>query len=264
MENCKLTFSSADKFDDRHDSAIHDAGALDSALAKMGDQPVALIDLLPNRLIKKLSSEQLGKVMRALSEVYSLEEQERKNRAENVGINLRALCDCDSSSKTLRQSSRIACLCENGSSDYMWENYAGAGTGYMLRYNTADLRKMGSEYRQAPVILPVVYLDDLPDTYALPFLMVLSEGLSEVTGKGVCQGAMAALEIRRLYCKLRNPYQREEERRIMIAPLEHEAASEYITRGVRPGCVVPGPCMSPEDKKRLMACAEKNGIRVCD
>lgn len=266
VEKGRITLSRADIFPDKDDSAIHDAGAIDRTMRDFVSGTFAIDRVMRSAQGWKdeWSANEIFDVMKSNHRRF-LEHgpEERERMWRDAIVQIKESVDLEAFSERHRGSHYVVCLCENGDSPYMWEKYGGHGTGYLIEYDVSDLRAIGAEDRLSPLILPVMYLDQLPDTFAYPFLLALREEFIEVFGEEVWKGCCTRELIKSLFCK-KASYAPEEEWRLMLPSFESESGFERVFRKITPRCLVPGRRMEEPDKERLHKCAEENGIPFCD
>lgn len=267
VENCRMTFASPEVYKDEHDSSIHDLGMMKRASEMILRNPQKAMAYFKMILDKGGVSEKGVEIsqLRTRARGFLLCPEDLLERRMQAGqARMYDLCSPVQASGVSRKVHKIACLCENKNSEYMWKEYAEISSGYLVEYDSSSLLKMGFEFEQAPLILPVLYTNELPDTYILSFLSVYYDCLKELLDKEVVDGLYALETIKCLFCKLRKSFAVEEEWRVMIASLELESEDRFIFRRIKPCRLVAGRNMSASDKARLYSCAKQNDIPIHD
>lgn len=264
IEGGVITFAPACSFPDKDDSAIHDMGMLQTmsdVIVNNSDRTLEMLQKMKGAMKNQENEGIWNQVMKSAEELYSWDSDERVKRMGAAHEWIENACDISDFNEQFRSHQKIVCLCDNGKSSHMWKEYAVKGTGYLIEYDSSDLLNIGNEYGQAPLILPVVYAKDLPDTYILPFILSLPIDIEKALGADVVRGGIANNQIKSIFYK-RQKYQQEEEWRMMITDIEGEKAGDYIERKVRPTRLIAGKNMSPADRERLFDCARQNSIPV--
>lgn len=263
IEACGITFAAPGVFEDKKDSAIHDTGEMDRAANMLiNDETRAFAAV--RSILEKVPADRRDGVVDYFevckNDFYRLSLSEREKAIRELVTAIRQFVDLPKINEGKREGHRIACLCQNRHSGYMWEKYGGDGNGYLIEYASAALLEVGSEFRQVPLILPVIYEERLPDTFLLPIIEGLREPLQNLIGEAVVDGIAVKETIKSLFCKLKKPFEKEEEWRMMIASVPQDGASRFISRTARPLCLIAGSKMSESDLEHLIYCAKKHGI----
>lgn len=267
VENELLTLSSASCFDDSDDTVVHDAGELDRFADTIATQNETSLQIL-QKIIPIASSEGSKggwlQLINLAKEFLSLPEEIRKENLNHLKRQVRNSVNLDECNASLRARQKIACFCENGKSDYMWKNYAGNGTGYLIEYDSSKLYTIDTQHNRVPHILPVVYCKKPIDTYLLLILSGLSDDNKMMLDEEIFEGCLAIELISTIFYKRYDPYVKEEEWRLMLTPLDSERDDKFIFRKLTPTRLIAGPHMSPSDKNRLYNCANNNSILIVD
>lgn len=264
VENSLITLSSPSKFNDEDDTAIHDDGTMDRMAATIIEQVDFAFEMLCNHMsvFEPAMGDQASSLLSFAEGVRNMPRPKRKEAIEGLTRQIRNQVDIHKSSEILQDQQKITCLCENSNSNYMWEQYGGAGTGYTIEYESRSLFEIDLKNKRSPLILPVVYTDSLPDTLLLPVTLMVEEPFKSMMGEDFFEGLQAINLIKCVFYKHIDPYIAEEEWRLMLAPQETERGEERIYRPAKPSRLIAGNNMSPQDRQKLVECAELYGIPV--
>ncbi len=267
IENGQITLSSASRFDDPDDTSIHDTGELDKYIEMVSTQKEATLQML-QEMIPIVSNESVDDKWSQLVDFtkgfFSHSEQSRRENLVHLREQIRQAVDLNEYNTFLRSRQKIACFCENADSSYMWENFAGNGSGYLIEYDSLKLYKIDVSHNRVPHILPVIYRDEHIDTFLLPVISCLSDTSTMMLDKEILGGCLAIRLISAIFYKKCEPFEKEEEWRLMLTPLDSEKDDEFIFRKLKPTRLIAGPHMSSQDKNKMYNCAKNNGILMMD
>lgn len=267
IENGVMTFSSPSTFEDQEDAAVRDAGLADRMAERMiwDEEGLSnLLTMLMDYCDNFDDAAGIACLTDAKDRLYQMGEVVRCLEVQRVLTGVKGLLDPLATTESFRNSLRVACLCENGNSRYMWSTYADGGSGYLIEYDTSKLFNIGGECGRTYLILPVVYTNELPDTLLLAALLRFQEMIERLCGKDAFEEALALTMVNALFFKLRGAFALEEEWRMSIPITESEIQQPFVTRKITPSRLVAGPNMSKNDRGRLYGCAKEKGIFVHD
>lgn len=267
IEKGLITLSSASRFDDPDDTAIHDMGELDKfaeILSTQNDIPLQKIKEMSSTVKKRGSEDKWSQLLGFANEFFCRPEKVRRENLEHLKKQIRSAINLEELNRHLRSRQKIACFCENSRSSYMWKNFADDGAGYLIEYDTSKLYSIDASHNRVPHILPVVYHDESIDTFLLPILSGISDISEMMIDDEMLDGWIALGLISTIFYKRRDPFSKEEEWRLMLAPLDTEIDDEFIFRHLRPTRLIAGSSMSSNDKKRLYDCVDNNNIMIME
>lgn len=267
IENGVMTFSSPSTFEDQEDAAVRDAGLADRMAERMIWDEEGLSNLLTTLMDycdNFGDAAGITCLTDAKDRLYQMGEALRCLEVQRVLTGVKGLLDPLATTESFRNNLRVACLCENGNSRYMWSTYADGGSGYLIEYDTSKLFKIDADRKQTHLLLPVIYTDKLPDTLLLACLPHIREFLESLCGKEAFEGILTWNMMQALFFKLRGAFALEEEWRMPIPVTESEIQQPFVTRGIIPSRLVAGPNMRKNDRNRLHRCAKEKGIFVHD
>lgn len=265
IESNQITLTAASEFPDIHDAAIHDMSEMEIMAKRIVNQTsearAVLYEVL-KRAGMSLESESIKQFDVFVDDFFNLPESMQKEALDSLTMQMREAVDIQRYSKSLREQLQIACLCGNPDSRYMWENYGGNGSGYVIEYNTLRLFDVDLNNKQRPLILPVIYADPLPDTFLLPVAQTIEPIACSVMREDVFKGMKAINLIKCIFYKQIDPFAKEEEWRLQLTPQKCEEGAQHIFRNISPSRLLAGPTMNERDRRRLQKCGRINNIPV--
>lgn len=267
IEKEQITLSSASQFDDLDDTSIHDMGELDrfaEIISSQKDISLQILQEMASKVSARDSEREWTQLTAFINEFYNRPEEERKENLSILKEQVRTTIDLEKCNAHLRSHQKIACFCENRDSDYMWETYAGNGSGYLIEYDSSTLYSIDTLHNRIPHVLPVVYCNKPVDTFILPILSGISDMATMMLDKEKLNEYLAICLITTIFYKQSDPYAKEEEWRLMLTPLDSEIEDEFIFRRLKPFRIIAGPNMEAKNKKRLYDCAKNNCIMIIE
>lgn len=265
IESSQITLTAASEFPDIHDAAIHDMGEMEimaNRIVNQTSEARAVLYEFMKRAGMNLESESMKQFGGFADDFFNLPASMQKEILDNLTMQMKEAVDLQQYSRSLREQLQIACLCGNPDSGYMWENYGGNGSGYVIEYNTLHLLDIDLNNEQRPLILPVIYADPLPDTFLLPVAQTIEPTACSVMREDIFKGMKAINLIKCVFYKQIDPFAKEEEWRLQLTPQKCEEGAQHIFRDISPSRLLAGPAMNECDRRRLRKCGRINNIPV--
>lgn len=195
-------------------------------------------------------------------EFFDLPSNTQREQLDKMTRQIKEAINPQQYSNSLREQLQIACLCGNPNSSYMWENYGGNGSGYVIEYKVSQLFDIDLDNNQRPLILPVIYASQLPDTFLLPVSQIIEPTAGSVMREDIFEGMKTINLIKCVFYKQIDPFVKEEEWRLQLTPQNSEKGDQHIFRNICPSRLIAGTYMTELDRKRLQNCGKANSIQV--
>lgn len=164
----------------------------------------------------------------------------------------------------LRRITKVACLCENPNSSYMWKAYAQNETGFQIAYERTEIFTIQSNSNGDTLIYPVLYESIRPQmNITAMFLFLMQMGFDFTNGSPVILRKITSLLLEALYIKDRNKYSKEHEWRLLLLDQnEPEHNALYTSRKCIPSYIRLGRKISPSDEQAIRAITSNQNITV--
>lgn len=162
----------------------------------------------------------------------------------------------------LRNTTRVACLCENYNSNKMWEEYAGNGTGFQIAYSKNSLFGMGTDSLNLPVIFPVIYEKKRPEMPSqLMTILFAMFNQQVIASSPAFQTQLFICYLPILYFKQEKPYSFEQEWRVVLNNQTlNEREKQFTSRMCPCSFIRIGPNTSAENIRILQSLADNLGV----
>ena len=266
LEKELVTFTHPAAFDDLNDSfPNYSLTGLNDVIESI-DNPKTMRVLYEStdfgKLARTLSEMGVKGAEERISELESMSFEEKRQCLLGAAFTARGLAQTEvipALQGSCRNDYRVMCLTRSSQDEKMWTDYADNHTGFVVVFNSEDIRhcNMYLGCDMGVLLLPVLYDDT-------PFDADKQSQWGMLSGMGFNIANEDILSNFKAIYRKRTDFEWEDEFRAVLMPSSEEEKQCYVQRTCRPLRVILGNCMRGADRDRCIGAANNLGINWCD